>query len=510
MKILIVGDCLDMYLAKCHEAFRTGLRRMVDARPFGKGYPFFNPVIDSYRDIIDFVFPDGDPDLIITHYLPTPPDFKLPFSGLDSITIPKAIYFGDYWGVTNGHIDVFNSFIVKNGIHFILSYFPQPLKIFPEKLASKTIWVPPCFDPEIFNDWNVTKEFDVGFLAAGTTEYTSFYPERYLIHNTLKQQSEFSYLWAEHPGWQMHALEHPLVGSGYSKKINACRSFITTSGIYHNLHAKYFEILASKTLLFADFAEGASEMHFQDGENFIRITPQIAVEKIAYYLKRPDEMERIAEAGHIMIMRYHNCFARAIDFREKLYAMLPKKNSQHLNIKTMDPVSQNTLRISYTANLVEGILHKTFPVSEKNNLRHYLNHISNFFPSNSLSEISLIDVIDVLPIWDARILFKSLFSILKSGGKLFIEGADLQRMAMKIMDNIEIDFDQYLEGIRSIHGFGLDNIESKNEYIAAPFSWSAWHLSLELERVGFREIDVGHKPVAGNWRDFSLQCHKPE
>lgn len=315
MRILIVGECLDRYLAKCHEAFRTGIRRTFDTRVFGTGYPGFNPDLLSYQDIVRHVFPDQRPDLIITDFDIALPEFKLPYVGLHETGIPSAIYFGDYWGVTEGHIPEFQDFIDRSGISIVISYFPQPLRIFPPSLAAKLVWVPACVDPALFNEWGAEKEYDVGFLAAGSTEYTNFYPERFAIHRALRRQNHLKYLWAEHPGWERHPAEHPMVGAGFSKKINACRIFITTGGRYRNLHAKYFEILASKSVLFADYAEGAEEMHFQDGENYVRIEAHNILDKIDYYLARPDELSRIAEAGYLTAMKYHSCYARALDFR---------------------------------------------------------------------------------------------------------------------------------------------------------------------------------------------------
>jgi hypothetical protein len=502
MKILIVGDCLDLYLAKCHEAFRTGLRRTFDARAFGKGYPGFDPSLQTYAEILRHVFPEGPPDLIITHYLPTPPDFKLPYPDLAYIPIPKAIYLGDYWVVTSGHADAFRAFVERNGITVVLSYFPQPLKLFPADFAKRLAWMPVCVDPTVFNDWRVDKAYDVGFLAANTTDFSPFYPERYAIHQRLLQEKGLAYLWAQHPGWQMHAAEHPLVGVGYAKKINSCRIFITTSGLLTNLHAKYFEILASKSALFADFAEGASELHFRDGENYVRIEPGNVMDKIDYYLARPALLEKIAEAGYVMVMKHHSCYARAMDFRDRVLPMLPRPRPAAP--AAAPPEMPTRLHVGFGSEEWPGFANIMALTSEKPSLRDRLMALDSDFPPQSLEEVSVIQALDILSLWEAREFFAKLRGLLRPGGKLILETASAERMAARILDHHGRDLEGYLEGVRGFHGFGMDDIESRRRFDPAPFSWSPWHLSMELEKAGF--FQPRSMQLSANWRDFRLEC----
>lgn len=307
------------YIAKCHEAFRTGLRAMFDARCFGKGYPGYWRFAKTYSEIIRRVFRDATPDLVITdhNYPYDPRGFK--YAGISDISVNKAIIFSDYWEIAEHYRDEFVRFIRDNKVNFILSYFSQPLEIWEGSPIEKSfICLPPSFDPVIFNDWQMPKIYDVGFLAAGTNQPSSFYPERFRIHQTILKSAKLRYLWAPHPGWGNFSDKHPLVGRGFSRAINSCRMFITTGGIYRNAHAKYVEILASGTLLMADEPVNFERLRLHDGVNYVKISEQDVMDKIEYYLDRPDLCAKIAENGYNTALRYHTCYARALDFREAM------------------------------------------------------------------------------------------------------------------------------------------------------------------------------------------------
>lgn len=156
MRILIIGDNLENYYAKVHESYRTGLRALFETKCWGKGYPLFNPNIDSFIEIKDILFGEKEIDLLLLQggweakYL----ERGLEYKELDKITCKKAIMLCDFWSEAEWQRDKYVDFIEKYGFDYIFSYFRMPLHLWENlEIGKKLIWFPPSFDPSIFNDW---------------------------------------------------------------------------------------------------------------------------------------------------------------------------------------------------------------------------------------------------------------------------------------------------------------------------------------------------------------------
>lgn len=328
MRILIEGENLEHYLAKLHEAFRTGLRRTFDAKCYGEGYEGYNPALKSYQEIVSKMFPDALPDLIIVSFKTEEDQLNCRFryTGLEELGVPVVAIVADYWRFSEKKVK-FTRNLEKSCVRFLLSYFYQPLEIWQDTpISDRFIYMPPCFDPALFKDWGMAKVYDVGFLADGMLKPSDFYNDRYVIHQKLLKKTDIRYLWSDqHPGWQMHENPHPLVGENFSKTINSCKIFVTTGSKLHNAQPKIFEALASKVLLMSDEPVGAGLIGLRDGINYVRITPNDVISKIDYYLARPDLCDQIAEEGYQLAIRRHSCYARASDFYTEL---LPKLNNR--------------------------------------------------------------------------------------------------------------------------------------------------------------------------------------
>jgi len=327
MKILIQGDNLENYLAKCHEAFRTGLKALYEVRSFGIGYAGYKANYISFRQIIEKLYNNEQPDVIISDSL-SPIIDNFPsvkkFADSDFIKGLRCTQLSDYWSELNTQNEQkYFEKVSENKIDFILSYFIQPIENYSDKLhGCKFIFLPPAFDPKIFNDWGMTKEYDVSFLAYGTTNYSDFYPERYEIHHILLKERKINYLWAEHPGWKNHSGKSALIGKNFSQALNSSKISITTAGVYKNAHAKYIEILASKSLLLAEEPIGFEKIGLIDGVNYVKINKSNLLDQIYYYLSHPEITDEITNEGYKLAINRHNCFARATDFYNEINSKL--------------------------------------------------------------------------------------------------------------------------------------------------------------------------------------------
>ncbi len=331
MRVLFVGACERDYLAKSHESFRTGIRRLFDVRMFGEGYPDHDPSLRSYPEIVERVFPDAEPDLLVAmpdHVAGERFPYRFPLDGIERVRVPKAIVWSDFWNATEHCPDAYLDWLERSDVSFVLCYYPHPGRIFAgSRLASRFVCLLPSFDPELFNDWGVPKEWDVGFLGGGVATPDPFYPERAEIHRRLLARRDLRYLWKPHPGWGNHAAAHTHVGAGFSRTIGACRIFVTTGGRYHCPFPKYVEALASGSALFATRPEGEELLRLRDGVNYVRITPDDVLDKIDWYLARPDRLASISAAGLETALRWHSCYARAVDFHAAVRPALAQAES---------------------------------------------------------------------------------------------------------------------------------------------------------------------------------------
>jgi len=510
MRILIVGVNLSDYLAKCHEAFRTGLRTMFGARCFGRGYPNFDPTLRRYPEIVRHCFPDGtEPDLILTDW-DIPPGNKeatLPYDGIGDTPGLKAMVFGDYWQVTENFQEAFIKFIEPR-VDLLLCYFPQAGSYFSgTSIASRFHTMFSSFDPTIFNDHHQTQQYDVGFLAAGSQSPDPFYPERHRIHQKLQAMSGLRYFSAPHPGWQRRQ-EHPLVGIGFSRAINSCRMFVTTGSHRRHLHAKYVEALASHTVLLADAPESAERFGLRDGHNYIQCNEHDIVDKVHYYLDRPELCNAIADAGYQLAISRHTCFHRAAE----LLDIVARARRQRQRYPSWPPAEPLRLHLGCGQDYWPGYINIDSDPASKADIVCDMREVSRYFAAQSVQEIAVIPALNYLRLWEAQQLFCDFARILRPAGRLIIETVDVEKAAEKVTLSAGNRFDDYLEGIRNFHAFGLDTIQRRESYLPNHMSWSRDHLTKELNVAGFKIVHIMepqvHVPPPGvlRWRDMRVEA----
>lgn len=322
LNALFLSENLENYLAKCHQAFQKGIGSIYNVR-------FFDPVPVpqknklSVEQIAQKAYPLEPLDIVFEYCAidSNSGEFAPYLDGMADFDGIYCLLLCDFWNLRYQHIDAFIHSILRHKVDYILTYFPHPLNVFKDTpLADRTLYLLPCFDPEIFTDWQVPKQYDVSFLAAGTQEYSPFYPERYLLHKKLAKSS-LRYLSAPHPAKGSFFLQknHPLMGKGFSQHLNACLGSINTGGIYKTPNPRSIEILASHTCLFAFEHFDRGRLHLEDGKNYVAITYDNALDKIEYYLNNPGALSQITEAGYRLAMKEHSCFVRAKQFEDMLF-----------------------------------------------------------------------------------------------------------------------------------------------------------------------------------------------
>ncbi len=135
-------------------------------------------------------------------------------------------------------------------------------------------------------------------------------------------------------------------------------------------------------------------------------------------------------------------------------------------------------------------------------------NLDKFFYNKSVSHIVLNHSISYLTLWQARDFFTKIHQLLKDGGVLEMEFPDVAKCA-KIICNPTTN-EEYLEAVRGLYAFDLNQIKNKEIYIPYSFGWSSKHIVLELNKSGFNKVEVldplTHGPRV--WRDSRVLAYK--
>ena len=135
--------------------------------------------------------------------------------------------------------------------------------------------------------------------------------------------------------------------------------------------------------------------------------------------------------------------------------------------------------------------------------------IKNYFEQGTIDEIVMIHSISYLRLWEARELLTDLWSILKKSGRLILEFPDIAKCAENLIRS-EGNIPEYLEAVRGIYAFGMDQITRREKFITYAFGWAAWHIKYELEVAGFSAVQIKDPQTHDQmiWRDTRIEAIK--
>lgn len=260
---------------------------------------------------------DGNIHTILSQ-LTTTPDFILlndirptrspQITELSTCSIPIGMIMHDLHYKVNYR----KQFIKNNHIQYLFVHYRDAFKATYTEFEDRMIWFPHYINSEIFKDYNQPKSID--FLMMGCI-HPDIYPLRDTILKTLKSKENFTYY--SHPGYQSSPYDEKyyMVGRRYAKEINKSKIFFTCDSIYHYPLMKYYEVLASNTLLLAPHSQELQDLGFIPNVHFININKDNYIDLGNKFLKTYDKLGRkIAENGYKMVHKYHTVEQRAIYF----------------------------------------------------------------------------------------------------------------------------------------------------------------------------------------------------
>lgn len=101
----------------------------------------------------------------------------------------------------------------------------------------------------------------------------------------------------------------------------------------------------------------------------------------------------------------------------------------------------------------------------------------------SLDEIALVRALRWYRPFEASELLASAARALAPGGRLCVEDVDAEQAARALLD-AGGELERHVSALRAFVGFPEDS-DADGDYVPHRFTWSPWHLELELRRAGF-------------------------
>jgi hypothetical protein len=264
----------------------------------------------------------------IVNKLQFPPDFILlndmkkthcpEITGLSSLKIPFGIIIHDLHYKNNQR----KKFIDENNVRHIFSIYRDSFISNYPAYVDRMHWLPHFAETSVFKDYAMPKE--INCLIMG--RISKHYPLRKRMLNVMKSIPGFVY--HSHPGYRDVKEDEPgiYVGEKYAREINRAKIFLTCDLTFHYPIRKYYEVLASKTLLLAPNSLELNDLGFIPGKHFVPINENNFLEMADYYLNHPKERDEIAEQGYIYVHQQHSTEKRAGQLLKFIEDIIQEKN----------------------------------------------------------------------------------------------------------------------------------------------------------------------------------------
>ena len=141
-----------------------------------------------------------------------------------------------------------------------------------------------------------------------------------------------------------------------------------------------------------------------------------------------------------------------------------------------------------------------------------VRRLPDYFAPGSVSNVLLVHVLGYLRLWEARKLLRDLHVLIHPGGELVLEQPDLAKCCERVLSLRDVPRDtlgEYLEGVRGIFAFALEQDDAQQPYVPYAFGWTGAHLTYELSVAGFGDISAQPGLMHGYaWRDIRITCRK--
>lgn len=218
----------------------------------------------------------------------------------------------------------------KFGFEVLLAAYYDPFStLLPDINMEQVIWLPLCISPMVYKDYEYKRL--IGCLSTGHS-HEKIYPLRHRIRQELKQESFYMQLPLPHEIYTKRASE-AYTGKRYAKIINSALMTVSCTSIYNYSILKTFEIPACNSALLSDCTPELKRLGFVPDKNMVEVSleDRNIKDKIMYWFRRPEELERVTRAGFKLVHRRHTVDVRARQLVTHLRKLLGKDQAEGEN-----------------------------------------------------------------------------------------------------------------------------------------------------------------------------------
>jgi hypothetical protein len=240
------------------------------------------------------------------------------YTGGAKVDCLKAFMVCDYMPDSRGHMVYYNDLLNNHKIDLAICPTPDVVYYIEDNkrkgyLSSslQAEWIPHGVDTNIFMKRELIKKYDV-MCVYGLVSYV--YPNRSNVQELIRRMDVESLI-----GDWKSGIKH----WEYARAINQSKIFVNCNGINNQVLMKYYEAMASGSLLLTNPPNSYNEFGFIPGEHFVTWHTLTELEdRILYYLTHDEYRERIAETGMKYVRNNFSADHIATKIRELLESCL--------------------------------------------------------------------------------------------------------------------------------------------------------------------------------------------
>lgn len=192
---------------------------------------------------------------------------------------------------------------------------------FPKNLSDIAVFIPNCYNDNIFYDFQQKKEYLCGFYGAGFFNKT-MYPWRERVARRVLP--EFPSLVLPRP---LGLRQHDMVGKRFAEVMNKTSFTFGCTSIKDIPVRKVFEIPATKSVLVTSKSQVLDKLGFKHKENCLMVDTDNVLQTLRFYMDNPDAYEELVENAFQWVKEHHSWRNRN-HFSNWLECFLTKKTGQ--------------------------------------------------------------------------------------------------------------------------------------------------------------------------------------